>query len=274
MKKSIIFGATLAIVGLAVTSINAQTQSTTTTSYVQSSTVLGSKIKDSRGQDVGEIKDFVLDRNTGCLAYVVVSTTKSGGTPKTVAAPWTVFSTTSEPRVFTTTIEREKIYSAPVWESTRVEEYSRTDYLTNVYGYYGVAVPQFNARVTISSAPMPTAATAPSVSAAPTAAVSVTPAVGATAKPLPSASAPLQSAAPASSPKATASTTTTEKSKAESPRPKKKSDESTTKKFDKATKTESANEKSDSTSESPSSKPTKKSTKKSAEPETAATPKD
>ena len=94
MKKNILIGATLAIVGLASAPLFAQTQSTTTTSttgYIQSSNVIGSKIKDSRGQDVGEIKDFVLDRQTGCLAYVVLST-RGGGTTttttKTVAAPW------------------------------------------------------------------------------------------------------------------------------------------------------------------------------------------
>src|SRR4030095_11030970 len=135
MKKSILFGATLALVGLAIAPLFAQTQTTTTstTGYVQSSTVIGAKIKDSRGQDVGEIKDFVLDRNTGCLAYVVLSTrgggTSSGSTTttttttKTVSAPWSVFSVSSEPRVYTTRIEREKIYAAPVWESTRIEEY-------------------------------------------------------------------------------------------------------------------------------------------------------
>ena len=79
MKKFPFFGASLAILGLAVASAIAQTQSTTTSttnSYVQSSTVVGAKIKDARGEDVGMIKDFVLDRNTGCLAYIVVSTGK------------------------------------------------------------------------------------------------------------------------------------------------------------------------------------------------------
>src|SRR2546421_1634865 len=78
MKKSILLGTTLALVGLAIVSTNAQTQTTTSTSYIQSSTVVGSKIKDSRGEEVGVIKDFVLDRNSGCLAYVVVSTGKGG----------------------------------------------------------------------------------------------------------------------------------------------------------------------------------------------------
>src|SRR6266404_7845348 len=155
MKKTILLAATAAFLGLATAPLFAQTSTSTTTtsSYIQSSSVIGSKIKDSRGQDVGEIKDIVLDRSSGCLAYVVLST-RGGGTTttttKTVAAPWSVFSASSEPRVYMTRIEREKIYSAPVWESTRIEEYSRPEYINQVYGYYGVT-PSFSVGVTSTS---------------------------------------------------------------------------------------------------------------------------
>src|SRR3954465_10902348 len=145
MKKNILSGAMVALL-VAAAPVFAQTSSTTTTNssgYVQSSTIIGSKIKDAKGQDVGEVKDVVLDRSSGCLAYVVLSTHGGGTTTtaKTVAAPWVVFSASSEPRVYMTRIEREKIYSAPVWESTRIEEYSRPEYISQVYGYYGVTVP-------------------------------------------------------------------------------------------------------------------------------------
>src|SRR6266480_5522888 len=103
MKKNTLLGATLALMVFAAAPLFAQTStSTTSTSYVQSSSIIGSKIKDSRGQDVGEIKDVVLDRSSGCLAYVVLSTRGTGTTTttKTVAAPWSVFSASSEPRVF------------------------------------------------------------------------------------------------------------------------------------------------------------------------------
>ena len=155
MRKFTLFGGPLAMMGLAIASTIAQTQSTTTsttTSYVQSTSVVGAKITDARGEQVGVIKDFVLDRNTGCLAYVVVSTGKGGilsAETKTVAAPWAVFTVSSDPKVFVTRIDREKIYSAPVWESTRIEEYSRTDYITNVYSYYGVPAPRFNAEMSV-----------------------------------------------------------------------------------------------------------------------------
>src|SRR5438477_7806370 len=41
-------------------------------SYVQTSKIVGMKVKDSSGQEVGVVKDVVLDRNTGCMAYTVL----------------------------------------------------------------------------------------------------------------------------------------------------------------------------------------------------------
>src|SRR3954470_21922974 len=192
MKRKILLGATLALL-VAAAPLFAQTSTTTataTTGYVQSSTIIGSKIKDAKGQDVGEVKDVVLDRSSGCLAYVVLST-RGGGTAttatKTVAAPWSVFSSSSEPRVYMTRIEREKIYSAPVWESTRIEEYSRPEYISQVYGYYGVTVPSTfgvsastTTGTTTTTAPSTTTSTSASTNAsatpAATAAATMTPA--------------------------------------------------------------------------------------------------
>src|SRR3712207_2314884 len=78
MKKSLIFGA-LALAGLAAAPANAQTQSTSTTtqtqqSFVQSSKIIGSRIRAADGSEVGTIKDIVLDRETGCMAYTVLET--------------------------------------------------------------------------------------------------------------------------------------------------------------------------------------------------------
>src|SRR6266480_4929526 len=224
MKKNTLLGATLALMVFAAAPLFGQTStstSTTSTSYVQSSSIIGSKIKDARGQDVGEIKDVVLDRSSGCLAYVVLSTHGGGTTTtttKTVAAPWSVFSASSEPRVFMTRVEREKIYSAPVWESTRIEEYSRPEYINSVYGYFGVT-PSFSIGVTNASASTnataaPTAA--PAVSAAPSASGTTAPIV--TPKPTPMSPATTSPAKPstAKSPAPESSTSSSSKSEKKS----------------------------------------------------------
>ena len=102
-------------------------------------------MKSSSGEEIGTVKDVVLDRNTGCMAYTVLSTSGGGGGGrvsgggKMVAVPWTVYSPTSDVSALTVTVDRDRIYNAPVFDYARIEDYSRPDYINNVYSYYGVS---------------------------------------------------------------------------------------------------------------------------------------
>ena len=146
MKTLLIRGAITVFLGLAVVSMTAQTQTAASsgTSYIETSKFIGQKVKSSQGDEIGTVKDIVLDRSTGCLAYTVVSTTGGGGgtqvsgSGKMVAVPWAVYSPASDLNVLTVTVDRERIYNAPVFDYARIEEYSRPDYINNVYGYFGV----------------------------------------------------------------------------------------------------------------------------------------
>src|SRR5438105_15885079 len=130
MKTSLLYGAAIAILGMAVASISGQTQSTTASSsssgYVQSSKIVGTKVKSSQGEEIGVVKDVVLDRNTGCMAYTVLSTGGTGARVsaggKMVAVPWAVYSPTSNVSELIVTVDRERIYNAPVFDYARIEE--------------------------------------------------------------------------------------------------------------------------------------------------------
>jgi len=140
MKTSLSFGVILVVLGAAIASTSAQTQSTT----VQVSKLVGTKVKSSHGEEIGVVKDVMIDRSTGCMAYTVLSTGEggaraAGGGGKLVAVPWAVYSPTSDVSALTVTVDRERIYSAPVFDYARIDEYSRPDYITNVYSYYGVS---------------------------------------------------------------------------------------------------------------------------------------
>jgi sporulation protein YlmC with PRC-barrel domain len=146
MKTLFSAGAIVAFLGLAVASTYAQTQTTTSssTTYIETSKLVGRPVKSSQGEEIGTIKDVVIDRNTGCMAYTVLSTgggggRVAGGGGKMVAVPWSVYSPQSDLNTYTVTVERERIFNAPVFDYARIEEYSRPDYINNVYSYYGVS---------------------------------------------------------------------------------------------------------------------------------------
>jgi len=139
MKTSLLFGVMLPVLFAAIASTSAQTQSTT----VQASKLVGTRVRSSQGEEIGVVKDVMIDRSTGCMAYTVLSTAEGGaraaGGGKLVAVPWAVYSPTSDVNALTVTVDRERIYSAPVFDYARIDEYSRPDYITNVYSYYGVS---------------------------------------------------------------------------------------------------------------------------------------
>src|ERR1051325_1859819 len=149
MKTSLLLGAILALLGLAAAPLNAQTQTTTSTTssssgYIQTSKIIGTKVRTSSGDEIGVVKDVVIDRSTGCMAYTVVSAGGTGtritGQAKMVAVPWAVYSTTTtDPGVLTVTVDHDRIYNAPVFDYARINEYSTTGYINNVYSYYGVS---------------------------------------------------------------------------------------------------------------------------------------
>src|SRR5881227_1478209 len=123
MKKITFFAAIVVALGiLTKASIQAQTQ-TTTTNYVPTTKIVGMRVRGSNGEEIGTIKDVVLDRDTGCMAYTVLSTGGGGarvaGGGKLVAVPWAVYSPTSNISELTVTVDRERIYNAPVFDYAR-----------------------------------------------------------------------------------------------------------------------------------------------------------
>src|ERR1700682_4284186 len=129
------------------------------------------------------------------MAYTVVSTggtaSRITGTAKTVAVPWQVYTPSSD-RVYTVRVEKEKIYNAPVFEYSRINEYSTSGWTNNVYSYYGVS-PGVGVSVGVCGSTTSTqgtaaaTATSTTTSASPSASVSPTATASATATALPSA---------------------------------------------------------------------------------------
>jgi len=74
------------------------------------------------------------------MVYTVLSTGGTGtrvtGQAKLVAVPWSVYSVSPDTTYLTVTVERDRIYNAPVFEDTRISD---TTYTTNVFSHFGVS---------------------------------------------------------------------------------------------------------------------------------------
>src|SRR5437667_11463889 len=172
--RTLIWCEATALVAVLTATISSQSENPNdSSSYIQTSKLVGRKVKSSEGKEVGIIKDVVIDRGNGCVSYTVLSTGGAGtgvisGGGKIVAVPWAVYSATSDLSVIKVNVDRDKIYNAPAFEYTRMDEYARPDYINNIYSYYGVS-------------PGPRMAVAPSSGAK--AGTDVTGTAGATASP-------------------------------------------------------------------------------------------
>src|SRR5437879_12943519 len=138
MKKYLLYGVALAIGGWAATPLTAQTQTTassssTSSSYVQTSKIIGTKVKTAQGEEVGVVKDVVLDRSNGCMAYTVLSAGGTGtrvtGQTKLVAVPWSVYFVSPDMSYLTVTVERDRICNGPVLETSGISD---TTFASNV----------------------------------------------------------------------------------------------------------------------------------------------
>src|SRR5213079_2763771 len=143
------------------------------------------------------------------------TSTRVTGGGKTVAVPWSVYTTTSDPSVMTVRVERDRVYNAPAFDYARIDEYSTSGYINNVYSYYGVT-PGAGVGVGVSGTTTTgTVGTQTGVSGQ----VGATASPGMTASPAATAMAsPTATLAtsPAASPRATASPTATAKATATS----------------------------------------------------------
>ena len=143
--RTLIWCEATALVAVLTATISSQSENPNdSSSYIQTSKLVGRKVKSSEGKEVGIIKDVVIDRGNGCVSYTVLSTGGAGtgvisGGGKIVAVPWAVYSPTSDLSVLTVNIDRDRIYNAPAFDYARMDEYARPDYIDNIYSYYGVS---------------------------------------------------------------------------------------------------------------------------------------
>jgi sporulation protein YlmC with PRC-barrel domain len=80
----------------------------------RASKIIGTDVKNTKGEDLGDIKDLVLDPTSGRLAYVVVSYGGMLGMgDKLFAIPWNAVRWSTDKDYFTLNMDKEALKNAP-----------------------------------------------------------------------------------------------------------------------------------------------------------------
>ena len=103
-------------------------------------TLDGNTVLSSDGDDVGKIKDIMLDVQGGRVAYAVLS---SGGFlgigDKLLAIPWSALTLDTDRKCFVLSVTSEQIKNAPGFDKDQWPAMADRTWATSVHQYYGRA---------------------------------------------------------------------------------------------------------------------------------------
>jgi len=107
---------------------------------IKGSTFIGADVENPEGQNLGDIKDVVIDRNSGRIAYAVVSFGGFLGMgEKLFAVPWGAFSQPkANKETFILAVDKERLKNAPGFDANNWPQMTSREWVTGLYTYYNV----------------------------------------------------------------------------------------------------------------------------------------
>ena len=109
---------------------------------LSASTLIGDKVLNSDDKELGNIEDFMVDLDTGCIVYAVLSFGGFLGMgDKLFAIPWVSLRVDREEECFRFDIDQETLEKAPGFDKDHWPEPQDFGIVTTVYKFYGVENP-------------------------------------------------------------------------------------------------------------------------------------
>jgi sporulation protein YlmC with PRC-barrel domain len=106
---------------------------------LSSSNIVGTDVKNRRGDNLGTIKDVVIDMEAGRVAYLILA---SGGFlgigNKYLALPLETIEIDTVDEKIIVDIDKAKLQSAPGFENESWTSQSQRELVSNIYSYYGL----------------------------------------------------------------------------------------------------------------------------------------
>ncbi|HEX2767885.1 MAG TPA: PRC-barrel domain-containing protein [Geobacteraceae bacterium] len=98
----------------------------------------GTKVINKAGKNLGKIEDFVVDLNTGRIAYAVLSFGAFMATDKLFAIPIKALKLDLEKEVFTLDVYKEQLENAPGFDKSNWPDMADPEWGIKVHSYFGV----------------------------------------------------------------------------------------------------------------------------------------
>jgi len=107
---------------------------------LRGNTFIGATVENPQGQNLGDVKDIVIDRASGRIAYAVVSFGGFLGMgEKLFAVPWAAFSQPKADKdTFMLDVDKERLKNAPGFDTHNWTQMASREWVTSLYSYYNV----------------------------------------------------------------------------------------------------------------------------------------
>lgn len=104
---------------------------------LSASTLMGDKVVNAEGEDLGEVSEVMIDLDAGQIAYVVITFggfLGLGG--KLFAFPWGALTLDPDREVFVVDVDREQLEEAPGFDEDDWPKTGDRGYVMKIYKYY------------------------------------------------------------------------------------------------------------------------------------------
>jgi sporulation protein YlmC with PRC-barrel domain len=101
-------------------------------------TLVGGDVYNHKGEDLGEIKEIMLDMRNGLVAYAVLSFggfLGLGG--KLFAVPWAALKLDTENKRFVLNVEKDRLSTAPGFDKDKWPNMADAAWARDIHAYYG-----------------------------------------------------------------------------------------------------------------------------------------
>lgn len=109
---------------------------------LSATTLIGDPVRNTAGDDLGKLEDLMIDLDTGCIVYAVISFGGFLGLgDKLFAIPWASLRVDLEDESLRMDIDQETLEKAPGFDKDNWPEPKDFGIVTTVYKFYGVENP-------------------------------------------------------------------------------------------------------------------------------------
>ncbi|MES2365450.1 MAG: PRC-barrel domain-containing protein [Pseudomonadota bacterium] len=107
-------------------------------SLMGADTLIGEDVYNHRDEDLGDIKEIMLDMRSGRIAYAVLSFGGFLGMgEKLFAVPWNALTLDTENKRFILNVEKDRLKDAPGFDNDNWPDMADTTWATGIHDYYG-----------------------------------------------------------------------------------------------------------------------------------------